>query len=378
VPKLTVETTSGNQVSRSASEGNLADAATRTFRIVLNQPGETFDIQQECNVRIGDVHPNFATVFCNSVEGQFDGDSRMVYVATFRYQSTASQSNSQNNNDPKNQPPNIRPADWSVSASLIEVPVYTWQRVEPSATFFGGINPIGAPGVPVNAAGDRFDAIARYEPLITISVQHFEATDPTTNCRQVGSINQTQFQIGSLACPAHTIMLRGISSQPVVESWGDLLFRGWNATYEFAYRKNLTKGLWNGFGNPTVDADLGWDIAVPETGFNVLAFVPAGALPEQDVFGQPLKHDTGRIADPLQLPDNVAVGDRMRAMVKVMEYEDGGASQLPSAQPIALNDDGTPRKSFGPNAADPPVIIKRYQIYDEYEFRNFALRGLGN
>jgi hypothetical protein len=375
VPKAVSEITSGNQVSRSSSEGNLADAATRVFRIVLQEPGESFDIQAVCGVAIGDVHPLNEKIFCNSISGRFEGDSRMVYLVTFEYQSTASQSNSQSNNDPKNQPPNVRPADWSISASLIEVPVYTWQRVQPAAVL--AAVPIGNPGVPVNAAGDRFDAIARYEPLITISVQHFEATDPTTNCRQVGSINQTQFQIGSLVCPAHTIMLRGISSQPVVESWGDLLFRGWNATYEFAYRKNLTKGLWNGFGNPTVDADLGWDVAVPETGFNVLAFVPAGALPEQDLFGQPLKHDAGKIADPLQLPDNVAVGDRTRAMVKVMEYENGGASQLPSAQPIALNDDGTPRKSFGPGAADPPIIIKRYQIYDEYEFRNFALRGLG-
>jgi hypothetical protein len=373
VPKLTVETTNGNQVSRSASAGRLADAATRTFRIVLNQPGESFSIPQVCGIRIGDRHPVFNTVFCNSITGSFEGDSRMVYVATFEYQSTPGSQGE----DPKNQPPDIRPADWSVSASLIEVPVYTWQRLEPRKLLFDMV-PIGQPGVPINAAGDRFDAIAKYEPLITISVQHFEADDPTKNCGRVGLINKTSFNIGSLICDPHTIMLRGISSQPVVESWGDLLFRGWNATYEFAFRRNFTKGLWDGFGNPVREADLGWDIAVPETGFNVLAFVPAGALPEQDEFGQPLKHKDGKIVEPRQLPDNVAVGDRMRAMVKVMEYENGGASQLPSAQPIALNDDGTPRKSFGPGAADPAVIIKRYQIYDEFEFRNLNLRGIGN
>jgi hypothetical protein len=376
MPRAFSEIPSGNQVSRSSSEGNLADAATRVFRIVLQEPNESFDIQAVCGVAIGDVHPLNNKIFCNSISGRFEGDSRMVYLVTFEYQSTASQSNSQSNNDPKNQPPNVRPADWSISASMIEVPVYTWQRLEPT-TLLGAVVPIGQPGVPINAAGDRFDAIARYEPLITISVQHFEVEDPTRNCARVGGVNKTEFTIGSLLCGAHTVMLRGISSQPVVESWGDLLFRGWNATYEFAYRRNVTKGLWDGFGNPVVEDDLGWDIAVPETGFNVLAFVPAGALPEQDEFGQPLKHDAGKIKDPLQLPDNVAVGDRMRAMVKVMEYEDGGASQLPSAQPIALNDDGTPRKSFGPNAADPPIIIKRYQIYDEFEFRNFNLRGLG-
>jgi hypothetical protein len=175
-------------------------------------------------------------------------------------------------------------------------------------------------------------------------------------------------------------MLRGISCEPVAEFWNDRLYRGWVATYEFAYRRNHVRGLWNGFGNAVVDADIGWDIAVPETGFNVLAFVPAGALAEQDIFGQPLKHDAGKIDDdPVeQLPEGVAVGDRVRAMVKVFEYENGGTSQLPSAQPIPLNEDGTPRKSFGNGAADPPVIINRYRIYEDFEFRNFALRGIGN
>jgi len=257
---------------------------------------------------------------------------------------------------------------------LIEVPVYTWQLTKPAT---GAAD--GNPGVPRNAAGDRFDSIAKYEPLVTFSVQHFEGVDPTRNVERVGVVNDKDFQVGLLTCKPHTLMLRGISAQPVAEFWNNRLYKGWVATYEFAYRRNRIKGLWDGFGNATVEADIGWDIAVPETGFNVLAFAPAGALPEEDIFGQPLKHENGKIVDdPEVLPDGVAVGDRVRAMVKVFEYEDGGASQLPSAQPIPLNETGTPRKSFGPNAADPPVIIKRYRIYDEYNFKNFALRGIGD
>lgn len=373
MPPLVKEISSGNQVSRSSNEGQLADTATRVFRLVLSSPGESFDIQTTCGVRIGDAHPVNANVICSSFDTRFDGDSRMVLLCSFQYQSNASSGSSGGGADPKSQPPDSRPANWSVSASLAEVPVYTWFLVNP-------INAakLGNAVVPKNAAGDRFDAIAKYEPIVTISVQHWETEDPLRNVEHVGSINDNLFVVGNLPCATHTLMLRGISSQAAVESWGGRTYRGWNATYEFAYRTNRVGGLWNGFGNPAIDANVGWDIAVPETGFNCLAFVPAGALPEQDIFGQPLKHANGKIVDPEQLPDGVAVGDRVRAMVKVFEYEDGGTSQSPSAQPIALNEDGTPRKSFGNGAADPPVIIKRYMIYEEFDFNRFNLRGLGN
>jgi hypothetical protein len=341
---------------------------------VLEEPGEEFDIQEYCEVRIGDPHPVNENVFCTSFDARFDGDSRMAMVITFQYASNANQTDSSGGGGGggNSQAPDVRPATWSTSASLIEVPVYTWELVNPTTGA-----PVGNPVVPRNAAGDRFDAIARYEPMVTISMQHFEKDDPTRHCLNVGDINDKDVTLGNLVCERHTLMLRGISNQPVVESWGGEIFRGWNSTYEFCYRKNKVKGLWNGFGNPVVDANIGWDIAVPETGFNCLAFVPGGALPEEDIFGQPLKHEDGKIVDPEQLPDGIAVGERVRAMVKVFEYENGGASQLPSAQPIALTETGQARKSFGPGAADPPVIIQRYKIYDEIDFKaTFVLRGV--
>lgn len=373
MPPIVKELSAGNQVSRSSNQGQLADTATRVFRVVQSSIGESFDIQETCGVRIGDAHPINQNVFCVSFDARFDGESRMVFVCTFQYQSTADAASSGGGSDPKSMPPNLRPADWSVSASLVEVPVYTWFSTHPITGA-----PQGNAVVPKNAAGDRFDAIAKYEPIITISVQHWETSDPTRHVERVGSVNDNLFAVGSLLCKEHTLMLRGISAQAAVESWGGLTYRGWNSTYEFAYRANRVRGLWDGQGNPVVDADIGWDIAVPETGFNVLAFVPAGALPEQDIFGQPLKHESGKIADPEQMPDGVEVGDRVRAMVKVFEYENGGTSQAPSAQPVPLNEDGTPRKSFGNDAADPPLIIKRYLVYNTFNFRDFNLRGLGN
>lgn len=371
MPKEISEISSGQQFSRSSNEGQLADSQTRTFRVIKQSVDEIVNVQDACQVRIGDQHPYNTNLYCVSFDARFEGDSRMVIAVTFNYQTTAGGGGG--GQDPKSQPPDVRPADWSTSSSLIEVPVYTWTPIHPRLA-----GALGPPVAPKNAAGDRFDTIARYEPVVTISVQHFEQEDPTKNVELVGVVNEARFDIGSLLCEPHTIMLRGISSQPVVESWNDRLYKGWVCTYEFAYRKNSVKGLWNGAGNPLVDADIGWDIAVPETGFNVLAFNPAAPRADQDIYGQPLRHNRGKIVPPLLLPEGVDAGDRVRAMVKVFEYEEGGTSQLPSAQPVPLNEDGTPRKSFGNGAADPPVIIKRYLIYEEYDFNKFNLRGIGN
>jgi hypothetical protein len=360
VPKFAVEIPSGNQISRSSNEGRLADSASRTFRIVLNQPGETFNIPEVCNVRIGDRHPIQDTIFCNSISGRYEGDSRTVYVATFEYQSTPSQANSQNNNDPRAQPPDIRPANWSIGSSLYEIPIWSWRERTGANTWGGGKRA-------ANGANDFYDGVTAFDALVTISIQQFEATDPTKHARHVGAINKELIKLGSLDMPPHTVMLRGINSQPVVETWGDQLFRGWSCTYEFAYKANDTDifiGADVGGGVQTVE--LGWDVAIPQTGFNVKTFVPPGRDIDEP-FGQPLKHDeqTRQIDTdkPLELPKGMAAGKRARAMVQVFAFE-GGVSQLPSAQPIALNDNGRPR------ADGLPPIVRGYQVHRDVDFTN--------
>jgi hypothetical protein len=378
MPKEVSEITEGVAFSRSSESGQIADSQPRVFRIVLNSPTELIDIQQACGVYIGDELRPGAGIYCSSFDARYESNSRMALLCTFQFRSTPSSGSSAGGGDPKSFAPDIRPADWAVSSSLIEVPVYTWTPLS------GNGAELVPPEAPINAAGDLFDTIPRYEPMITISVNHWEAEDPTRNCERVGSVNEKDFRIGELNCKKHTLMLRGITAQPAVESYNGVTYRGWNANYEFAYRRNHVKGIESGasrfgFAVATTDEDIGWDIAVPETGFNVLAFNPAAPRDDQDIFGQPLKHENRKIVDdPYALFNGVQAGDRVRAMVKVFEYDDGGASQTPSAQPIPLNPDGTPRKSFGDDAASPPVIVRRYLIYDEYDFRNFNLRGLGN
>ena len=58
-------------------------------------------------------------------------------------------------------------------------------------------------------------------------------------------------------------------------------------------------------------------------------------------------------------------------MIRVFDYEDGGTSQVPSASPIPLNDNGRPRI----DTADPKVLVYGYAVQPEM---NFNLLNSGN
>ena len=185
-----------------------------------------------------------------------------------------------------------------------------------------------------------------------------------------GYINSEEINLGSLKMKPHTVMFRGCQSQPYVESWGGSTYRGWKVTYEFAYKRNETKIHPFAEAASEVTVDLGWDIAVPQTGLNVFAFDPPGVAGQDDVYGQPLQHGdensddavlrqfAGRIVEPPRLCTGIAAGEKVRAMVKVFSYRGGGASQTPSASPIPLNYGGTPRSKD----ADPKVYDLGYQV----------------
>lgn len=369
MPPLVKEISSGNQVSRSSNEGQLADTATRVFRLVLSSPGESFDIQATCGVRIGDAHPVNGNVFCSSIDARFDGDSRMVMLCSFQYQSTASAGSSGGGADPKSQAPDVRPPNWTTSTSLIEQPVNAWRP----RTFFQAWGGADIPAV--NPAGDMYDGVTKLVSLVNISITVFNPFDPTEDNQTAGYVNRFEITLGSLRMSPHTLMFRGVQSQPTVESWGGRLYRGWNATYEFAYKRNPATINFPGFGEPA-EVDLGWDIAVPVTGFNCRAFAPDTADADEDVFGQPLRHINGKIVPPPLLPEQIDHGDRVRAMVKVFEYEDGGTSQAPSASPIALKENGRPLKTHDANGnlVNKPLVYG-YQVQEDYDFKLLGPAG---
>lgn len=357
MPKLVKETTSGAQFTRSMNEGVLADNQDRVFKIVLNAPNEVVNPQTECGITIGDQHPVNTNIYCKTFSVRFDGESRMVMIVTFSYESSAH--SSQQPQDDK--PPELRAANWATSTSLIEQPVYLWHKRTGLAAW-AGQEPA------VNPAGDIYDAVSQLTSIVNISIEQWEPSDPTRHCLYGGYINEEVMNLGSLSMQPHTVMFRGVTSQPSVESWGGGTWRGWKSTYEFAFKRNRTRVGGIFFGDDT-EVDLGWDVAVPQTGFNVKAFTPPGG-DDDDPYGQPLQHGdensndatlrqfAGRIVEPVKLFTGVAAGDKVRAMVKVFSYRGGGASQTPSASPIPLNDNGRPRKA----TADPKVLVYGYQV----------------
>ena len=366
MPKLVSELAQGNTFSRSSDGGALADSATRVFKIILNTPDEAIDIFAAIGVNIGDVYSVSNPIPCVSVEGRADGESRLVRIVTAQYRSSAGVGASGGGgggggggSDPKATAPDLRFASFSVSTSYMEMPAWTWieDPASDAEAFVDATNPVG----------DMYDGITRYEPVVNFAFKQFEVGDPTTKLQHVGKVNSNEGTFGSLALFPRSTLFKACNIEQHVESWGGALYRGYMVSYEFAYRKN-TQSIMGAFA-PVTDG-IGWDIAVPQSGFNVKAFTPQNPQILKNNFGQPLKIVDGKVATPLALPDNVSDGDKVRAMVKVMEYENGGVSIAPSAQPVALNDDGTPRF----DEATPKVLVYRRGQHEQFDFTTLSLR----
>lgn len=373
----------GSGFERSAERDTIADRTNRVFRIITDVPGASVDVQSICGIRIGDVHPSNPSIFCSSFSVQYDGDSRVVLLCTFNYLTEAAASGV----DPKSQEPGTRAANWTTSTSLIETPVYAWRRRLSGDQWETALSPA------INPAGDMYDGIAQLTGMVNINITQEFSTDPTTFNQYSGYINEEQITLGSLEMAPHTVMFRGVQSQPYVETWGNSFFRGWRSTYEFAYKKNQTKIVAPGAANTftEISVDLGWDIAVPASGFNVKAFDPKTPNVDDDVFGQPLRHGDAQSSDANMrqyagvvippagggyfLPEGVDADDRVPAMVKVFSYENGdkGCSQARASSPIPLNPDGRPRKE----SATPKVLVYGYQVQPSINFtQTLALRLL--
>jgi hypothetical protein len=355
VPKLVSEITDGVAFSRSSEDGQIADEQPRVFRVILNSPTELIDIQRECGVYIGDELRPGAKIYCTSFDARYEGSSRMSLLCTFNFRTTPSSDSSSGGADPKSQAPDVRPPDWTTSTSLVEVPVSTWRKRTADFAW-------DAESAAVNSAKDQYDGVTKLTPVVTISVSVFEAEDPTRHNLYGGYINSLELRIGTLVMPPHTVMFRGVSSQPAAESWGGMTYLGWRATYEFLFKENATRIETPGIAKVI---PIGWDVAVPQSGLNVVTFNPAAPNIVQDPYGQPLEFDDdGAVkTNPLALPDGLAVGSKARAMVRIPFNKKFSLNQ--SASPIPLNDDGTPRDKD----ANPPVIVHAYAVQPEADFK---------
>lgn len=354
------ESRSGGEQQAPGGSNRSNDALARAFRIVLNSPTEVVNYEGATGVTLGQSHPHDINMVATTYDARFDGESRMVVIVTFRY--------SPRRSDDSEQPPELRPANWSIGSATQEVPAQTWKLRD--QLFGWGANWVAA----ANVVGDMYDGVTKLEPIVRISITQFETNDPTADLQDVGSINEEEITLGTLTIKPHQLLFTGLQQAPTVEKFGDVSRRGWQATYEFSYKRNEQTVRIQGQDQ---DIDIGWDIAVPQTGFNCRAFDPKAPNAADDIFGQPLKHGDkgskfyGKIIPPPEgysLPDGVNANDKGRCMVRVFSFQGGGESQTPSAQPIALNDDGRPRLVDPANGVRP--LVYAYQVYRSINITN--------
>lgn len=370
------EITAGVQYQFSAEENAVAASVTRVFRILKSSASEYINVSQACGVNVGDQHPQEAGLYCVSYSAQYEGDSRMVAVATFNYRATASGAAGSEQEDPKQQPPDIRPSNIAISTSLTEAPAVEWkpQGGATQQVIGGG----GSWQAPTNPAGDRYEGVVKLVPITTITIEQFELSDPTRHANLAGRVNDSAITIGSLSIARRALMFRGVSMQPAVEQWGGVIYRGWKASYEFLYKRNEV-AITSASGSSQSDVDIGWDHAQIVEGLNIInkAYaseaaaqadnVEAGSLVLKRVeaasVGVEIENWPGNIS-----PAENTAGRKMRGMILVSEA--AKPTQRPCAAPIALNFDGTPRWS----GATIPVLVYRYQIQREMNFADLNLR----
>lgn len=345
---------------------------TRVFKMMLDAPVDintvnAFDAISQLDGGfngIGTLHPLDPFSSCSAVSIAPDGDSRMVYTITLSYtpsDAIALEQGGGNDNqpDPREQEPDLRPANWSTSTTTIEVPSWVW------VPRWGANN--GVPTPVVNPAGDLVDGVTILQPIVNISVEQYCSGDQTVFSRAVGMVNENQGRIGSLNLFPRSTLFRSVSFKPHAEKIGRRVWRGWLGTFEFSYKPNF---------NNYLNEYLGWDIAIPLSGFNIINSF--GANVDKGACHLELENDTtGAIKNwpnPAIAPGTN--GEKMRANVLITAPTDGGtrASQRPSASPVPLNENGTPRDPKTPMNQGGPVLVRRYQVYDAFDMSTLGLR----
>jgi hypothetical protein len=226
----------------------------------------------------------------------------------------------------------------------------------------------------VNPVGDLYDGVTRLEPVVNINIDQYSRTDKSEVLAYCGYVNSDTFTFSGLSIGTHCCMLQSVASQPVVEEFAGGKFRGFKVTFGFAVRAHWTYTR-EGF------QAIGWDMAVPQTGFSIINSGLSRA--DVDKKALALEHDdSGKVKLIGGTYPILAIGleqAKTRAMVSVPAYQ-GGWTQRPSAQPVALNDDGTPRNAdnFG---ITQKVLINRICIQPEMDFgdnfANFGIRQFG-
>jgi hypothetical protein len=365
-PKLVKEISQGSGATLSKQGGGVE--YTRVFKVLLYEPNDVQEIDWIGAITsvdpqflgVGSPYPwdNFAS--CATVAAAPDGDSRLAYTVTATYQpldKLALEQGGANdqNPDPGQQPPDLRPANWSTTTSTIEVPSWWW------VPRWGNNNGQAVPAF--NPAGDMVDGLTILQPIVNISVEQYCAGDQTVFSEAVGKVNSNQGRLGSLNLFPRSVLFRSVSFRPHAETFGNKKWRGWLGTFEFSYKPNF---------NNYLKEYLGWDIAMPLSGYNIRNSF--GADVDKGACHLVLENElTGAIKNwPNPAIEPTLANKKVRANVLISVPTENGtrAAQRPSAMPVPLNENGTPRDPD----ANPPVLLRRYSLYEEFDMSTLGLR----
>lgn len=363
MPKKVSEITSGQSNERSSDGGALADVSTRTWRVILNSPTEAYDIQQTIDVYIGDPHPVNTGVPCVSISEKAEGESRVVRIVTATYRTTpgSDPGGGGGATDPRLEEPELRPFQWSVACQLMELP-HTENALDVNGPGGDSGQTLTGLGPARNPNGDLFEGMTKLVPIVNIRGEKLLLNLPVADLDKVGYINSVAISFFGWFIGKHACMFRGLDCQPVVEPGtraNPEPWRGYRCVYEFAVK--------------TLTDESKWNVRIPLTGFNIKNDGLGNAVVDTGGLSLELT-DAGRIKDWPANPTYAAgtQGQKMRANI-LINHPEGGASQRPSAQPVALNDDGTPRKIDQNNK----VIIKEFRVQEVMDFKDdFAAFGL--
>lgn len=382
MPKSVVELGHLNTFSRSSDGGQLADTATRGFKVLLNAPNESWNVHAAIGYNIGDPYDsqtpgNLPMV---SVDVRADGESRMVRIVTATFRNTPGGTDGSGGGggsgaDRRSQAPEVRAPLYSISTSLQEVPAGTWRKRQ-------GLN-YGRPKVPANEIEDVYDGVTKLEPITTITIEQYSYTDGTSLLQYCGMVNSDDFTFSGLAIKKHQCLFQSVSSQGHVETFNGVTFRGFKLSFVFVYKSN--QATYMNVGGEVTEG-IGWDMAVPHTGYNVRN-IRLGD-PDVDIGALALQHENFvlKVLTPQVPPYTYAQGTqgiKVRAhIIHAARGEESGAVQGLAAQPVPLNEDGSPRKAvsdiFG-SAVDPPILVYRYSTQEDTAFgNNFSNFGINS
>ena len=369
MPKGFSELAQGNSFTRSSEGGASVDSAQRQFKVLLNEPGESWSIPGYLGIDVGDPYSDFDQIPCVSWEARHDGDSRLVVIVTYRYRSTPGGvdgsgsggdgdgdggGGGRQGGDPRLKAPAVRPALYSLSSSLQEVPAV------------GGFMRIGsgysAKPAFTNSAGDLLEGLTKLEPVVTLQITQYSFTDQSGLLQYTGSINSDQFVFSGHTVPVHCCMFQSLNASPYVESG----FRGFQLDFQFSFRWNLCPGVKDNGTDP-----LGWDQPIVNAGYNIINIGIGDPEVEQEHLLYKLdSDDSGFLKQPLDL---AGAFSKVRAQIPAQSDASDRPRQHAAASPVLLNTTGSPRS----RSLDP--IVWRMQTQPAVAFgNNFSNFGINS